>query len=140
MVFKKFAYFLYNLIGLRKQLRIKDAIPFDTITISIFDKSKEGLVKSLEQSCPSTSKEVLEVEGDFCCVCLSMIGGEDTRVLPCMHKFHKVCIERWFNVCRKTCPVCRLVVGEEERCTNKREEQLTEEMVIWFSSFHVAGF
>ncbi|KAJ8624765.1 hypothetical protein MRB53_033295 [Persea americana] len=73
-----------------------------------------------------------------CCVCLSRLrDGEATRRLPCRHLFHTVCVDRWLNLCRKTCPLCRFCVDVE---ILHRREELTEEMVIWFSSFHVAGF
>ncbi|KAF8011416.1 hypothetical protein BT93_J1892 [Corymbia citriodora subsp. variegata] len=86
--------------------------------------------------------------GEVCCVCLSGLkegeaegAGGDVRVLPCMHEFHKACVDRWFDACRRTCPICRFSMeegGGDEGC--RREEELTEEMVIWFSSFHAAGF
>lgn len=73
-----------------------------------------------------------------CCVCLSRFRGkEKISVLPCLHKFHKECIEKWFSSCRKTCPVCRFSMEEDK--FNAREV-LTDEMIIYFSSFHVAGF
>ncbi|KAL6959905.1 hypothetical protein U1Q18_040055 [Sarracenia purpurea var. burkii] len=72
-------------------------------------------------------------------------GGGETRVLACGHEFHRKCVDMWFkDYCRKTCPVCRfLVEDEEEKSLTKgllADSQFTEEMVIWFSSFHVAGF
>ncbi len=131
MVFKKLASFIFNFIGLRRQLRIKDVTSYETMALEVSENA-DGMLKSLGGSSSA--------EGEFCCVCLSRLnGGDDMRVLPCLHKFHKVCIDRWFKVCRKTCPVCRFAMEEKER-SYKREEQLTEEMVIWFSSFHVAGF
>lgn len=79
------------------------------------------------------------LEGELCCVCLSRLNeGEGTRILPCMHEFHKACIGRWLDVCRKTCPVCRFSMADEEK--TRRREELTDEMMIWFSSFHAAGF
>lgn len=81
------------------------------------------------------------LEGELCCVCMSRLNeGEGTRVLPCMHEFHKACIGRWLDVCRKTCPVCRFSMADEENTRRRRREELTEEMMIWFSSFHAAGF
>ncbi|EEF31231.1 nucleic acid binding protein, putative [Ricinus communis] len=137
MVFKKLASFIYNYMSPRRQLRIKDVTSYEATALNVSENSKDGELTSPGGSC---SAETAEAEGEFCCVCLSRLkGGENMRVLPCMHRFHRVCIDRWFNVCRKTCPVCRFAMGQEER-TYKREEQLTEEMVIWFSSFHVAGF
>ncbi|KAL0011049.1 hypothetical protein SO802_006157 [Lithocarpus litseifolius] len=52
----------------------------------------------------------VEVEGEVCCVCLSRLkkGQEEMRILPCLHEFHKICVDRWFNhVCRKTCPITK---------------------------------
>ncbi|PIM97757.1 hypothetical protein CDL12_29772 [Handroanthus impetiginosus] len=87
-----------------------------------------------------------------CAVCLSILEGKTgRRVLPCQHEFHTVCVDRWLSVpCFKnTCPVCRLLIEGDEGDSSSgsdyhkdfmRQECLTDEMVIWFSSFHVAGF
>ncbi|CAM8947888.1 unnamed protein product [Rhodiola kirilowii] len=71
-----------------------------------------------------------------CCVCLSrVVDGQERRALPCEHEFHKECVNRWFDKGRKTCPVFRFSMkGREE------DEEFSEEMVTWFSSFHIAGF
>ncbi|KAM0002587.1 putative transcription factor C2H2 family [Helianthus debilis subsp. tardiflorus] len=77
-----------------------------------------------------------------CCVCLlrfEKARDQERRVLACGHEFHKVCVNKWFDFYRKTCPICRFSVEAEEVKTQKCDE-LTEEMVIWFSSFHVAGY
>ncbi|KAL2254006.1 UNVERIFIED_CONTAM: hypothetical protein Sindi_0195300 [Sesamum indicum] len=82
-----------------------------------------------------------------CAVCLSTLEGENgTRVLPCLHEFHSVCIGRWLATphFKNTCPVCRFPMeqdcNEGDHKRSRRQERFTEEMVIWFSSFHVAGF
>lgn len=93
-----------------------------------------------------------EVVAADCAVCLSSLkGGGGTAVLPCMHEFHGECVERWLAVphFKSTCPICRFSLVEEWWSSNgggevrRRRQQecfFTEEMVIWFSSFHVAGF
>ncbi|KVH92278.1 Zinc finger, RING/FYVE/PHD-type [Cynara cardunculus var. scolymus] len=93
---------------------------------------------------PTNRPQAIEpgLEGESCCVCLLRLEkatDDEKRVLACGHEFHKACVDKWFDVCRKTCPVCRFPVEVEEVKSKKREE-LTEEMVIWFSSFHVAGY
>lgn len=51
-----------------------------------------------------------------CAVCLEgWCGGERTaKEMPCKHRFHGGCIERWLNV-SGSCPVCRYQMPEEER-------------------------
>lgn len=79
----------------------------------------------------------LASEDDLCSVCLSSLikEGGDVKVLPCLHHFHSTCVDKWFNTRHKTCPICRFLVEDDER----KEEELSKEMVIWYSSFHVTG-
>ncbi|XP_075489496.1 uncharacterized protein LOC142528338 [Primulina tabacum] len=85
-------------------------------------------------------------EDKECSICLSSLnGGGDAWILPCLHEFHRVCVERWLGFsCRKTCPICRFPMQdyamEDEKKRDTRQQCFTEDMVIWFSSFHIAGF
>ncbi|KAJ4714141.1 E3 ubiquitin-protein ligase [Melia azedarach] len=137
MALKKLVTFLYNLIILGHQPRIKRAVTSYNASDVVLEKVNIGSAASgsLGRSCLATE----DFEGETCCVCLSRLKEEeDMRVLPCLHRFHRACVDRWFNACTKTCPLCRFSMGEE--VVFHRREVLTDEMVIWFSSFHVAGF
>jgi hypothetical protein len=42
-----------------------------------------------------------------CCVCLEQFKqGEQLRILPCMHRYHCACIDRWLAQ-SAACPVCK---------------------------------
>ncbi|CAO2830665.1 unnamed protein product [Amaranthus hypochondriacus] len=102
--------FIFNIIGLKSNI-----------------KEPKKLIRSSND----------QNDDDLCCVCLSKLikEGEDIKVLPCTHHFHSSCVDRWFDSRRKTCPICRFVVEEE-----RKEEDLSKEMIVWYSSFHVTGF
>jgi hypothetical protein len=83
---------------------------------------------------------------DECRVCLSKFRvGETTRRLPCRHVFHRDCVDRWLLSCKRTCPLCRVYVADENKHpvavkhTTSREA-LADDLVIWFSIVLVPGF
>ncbi|XP_067933276.1 E3 ubiquitin-protein ligase Arkadia-like [Watersipora subatra] len=44
---------------------------------------------------------------DKCTICISEYNtGEHVRRLPCLHLFHRDCVDRWLNS-NKRCPMCR---------------------------------
>lgn len=112
MTLKSLVSLVSNLIGLAEGQRNKDApLP--------------SYITNFNEDC-------------WCCVCLSRLKARDEiRVLPCSHKFHKICVNRWLKGHHKTCPLCRFSLVAEDK--SHRAEIFTEEMLIWFSSFHVAG-
>lgn len=46
-------------------------------------------------------------EDNKCMVCMEIFAaGDELRSLPCMHRYHKRCIDEW--LCRsRTCPICK---------------------------------
>ncbi|KAI9165389.1 hypothetical protein LWI28_013200 [Acer negundo] len=135
MVFKRLVFSLYNFITLGGQ-----PLPGTKAALLSYDVNASSINEGNSNSIsPGGSFVDANFESESCCVCLSRLeDGEDMRVLPCLHKFHKLCVDMWFDACTKTCPLCRFSMVEEEKFL--RKEELTEEMIIWFSSFHVAGF
>ncbi|KAF8021467.1 hypothetical protein BT93_G1799 [Corymbia citriodora subsp. variegata] len=81
------------------------------------------------------SVEVEEGRECECAICLeSVAAGEAAKEMPCKHRFHGGCIERWLGL-HGTCPVCRyeMPVEEGEAC-GKREGG------VWVSfAFGVGG-
>ncbi|KAE9605531.1 hypothetical protein Lal_00024975 [Lupinus albus] len=99
--------------------------------------SLENLFRELGSSKsgqPPASKESIEaipsvgiVESDDlgeCVVCLEEfeVGGV-AKVMPCKHKFHPNCIEKWLGI-HGNCPVCRYQMPVEEKGRDmKRDEE-----------------
>ncbi|CAI0461616.1 unnamed protein product [Linum tenue] len=129
MVFSKLALLLCNCIGR------EDDIFLMVTALNALGSIKEG---GFDPETAGSSSSRIDA-GKCCCVCLSQMEvGDCLRMLPCMHKFHELCITRWLEGYGKTCPLCRFSMGEDKK--PEEEQQLTVEMLIWFSSFHVAGF
>ena len=48
-----------------------------------------------------------------CPICMEdMVAGAVVRTLPCFHRLHKDCIDKWLEV-KKTCPICKTSVSVE---------------------------
>lgn len=79
-----------------------------------------------------------------CRVCLSRIRvGEATRRLPCRHIFHRDCVDRWLLSCKRTCPLCRVYVADDNRhpvAKHTGRDALADDLVVWFSTVLVPGF
>ncbi|KAI3452847.1 hypothetical protein Pfo_009510 [Paulownia fortunei] len=87
-----------------------------------------------------TSVEIVKGENDVeqCVVCLEeWETGEMAKEMPCKHRFHGECIEKWLKICG-SCPVCRYEmpvdedddVGKKTRGENDGERRRRE---IWVS-------
>ncbi|MCO5566586.1 hypothetical protein L7F22_020263 [Adiantum nelumboides] len=78
-----------------------------------------------------------------CPVCLQEIQkSQEVWVLPrCRHLFHRACLDQWLDQEQFTCPVCRSSLVPEEVCKKQqqREQEIAEELLLWFSSTHGAG-
>lgn len=56
-----------------------------------------------------TKKTKFETEeAAQCYICLVEYDeGDDVRILPCHHEFHKKCIDKWLKEIHRVCPLCR---------------------------------
>jgi len=62
--------------------------------------------------------DVESYDEPVCAICLEVIGTE-TRIrrLPCVHVFHKDCLDEWVGRVHMRCPVCRKpFLGRQESC------------------------
>jgi len=52
-------------------------------------------------------REVSHEDGaEACAICLSNLQPNDVfRHIPCRHRFHKACLDRWLTL-KDTCPLC----------------------------------
>jgi hypothetical protein len=56
--------------------------------------------------------EHLPEDKSTCPICLSNYReGEEIRIIPCIHFYHKSCIDEWLRV-SKVCPVCKVPIEE----------------------------
>jgi hypothetical protein len=51
--------------------------------------------------------------GQQCClVCLEVFEeGQNVRLLPCFHQFHKDCVGKWLSI-KADCPVCKVSIRQ----------------------------
>ncbi|XP_057542295.1 E3 ubiquitin-protein ligase MPSR1-like [Amaranthus tricolor] len=80
--------------------------------------------KSAIEALPSV--EIRDGEEGECVICLeeSEIGGF-VKEMPCKHRFHSGCIEKWLGL-HGSCPVCRFKMPIEEEDSGKKNEEERE--------------
>ncbi|GJD10971.1 RING finger protein 165 [Galdieria sulphuraria] len=60
-----------------------------------------------KDNCIKTDTMLFRYVHDFCSICLENYSNSDSlRVLPCLHFFHVVCIDKWLMM-DKACPLCK---------------------------------
>ncbi|KAI5066548.1 hypothetical protein GOP47_0019172 [Adiantum capillus-veneris] len=109
------------------------------------DLALSGLSEEVVKALPLTVYEpnTLNLADMECPVCLCEFQrGQELRLLPlCKHVYHRHCLDKWLDHQRTTCPLCRasLVPEDIAKRQQKREQQLSEEIMFLFSSFHGAS-
>ncbi|KAK7933421.1 hypothetical protein WMY93_004317 [Mugilogobius chulae] len=90
-------------------------------------KAKGKVVR--ESSCGASDSLSSSSTSD-CAICLEKyIDGEELRVIPCAHRFHKKCVDPWL-LQHHTCPHCRHnIIGKSATTTNKKRE--AQAQVVW---------
>ncbi|KAH9607508.1 hypothetical protein KSS87_017438 [Heliosperma pusillum] len=66
------------------------------------------VVESLPLRIYANSPKLQSEEVAQCYICLvEYEEGDDMRILPCRHEFHKKCIDKWLKEIHRVCPLCR---------------------------------
>jgi hypothetical protein len=60
---------------------------------------------------PGSSGEASGVSAE-CMICMCAFrDGDVLRMLPCMHKYHVDCVDRWLDM-KETCPICHTAITQ----------------------------
>ena len=78
-------------------------------------------IPSFNESKSKTKSKTKTPSKNDCPVCLNPIESKDkVQFSGCTHKFHKECLNKWFNVAKKkTCPMCR---AEHQEISNTKQD------------------
>merc|ERR1711879_1129001 len=70
-------------------------------------KKKRGVDQALVERLP-TFEFGENHNPDQCRICLEYYNpGEELRMLPCFHKYHKGCVDTWLTRMSAKCPICK---------------------------------
>ncbi|KAL2532088.1 RING/U-box superfamily protein [Abeliophyllum distichum] len=84
---------------------------------------KEGFIPASKASIESLPVVPITEPGLECPICLSEFEvNQDVKQMPCNHKFHSDCINKWLGI-HGSCPFCRYKMPEEE----KKEETVSDD-------------
>ncbi|CAA2983618.1 E3 ubiquitin- ligase RING1-like [Olea europaea subsp. europaea] len=84
---------------------------------------KEGPLPASKASIEAMPAVKITEPGSECPICLTEyeLNGE-VKEMPCKHKFHSDCIDKWLRV-NGSCPVCRYNMPVEEKKETGSEEE-----------------
>lgn len=73
-----------------------------------------------------SGEHVVSSEYSQCVICMSAYEvGDSIRILPCLHRFHKMCVDEWLlKHSTPTCPICRF---DPRSCEDHVVEEVVDE-------------
>ena len=109
-------------VGLLRLLLAKEASVVATALLSGGGRSDSGSNSGSDRNdtigigqCDSCDLPSNEPDSSSCSICMAEFDeGEDVRLLPCIHQFHCVCIDKWLATDVR-CPMCKtpITVGDD---------------------------
>lgn len=94
--------------GYEELLRLDE----DTIRVGVRRDRLEQLPTHIYHARASDEMQSNENSNNACRICFEDYQeGDIIRTLPCMHKFHKNCIDQWFRN-HHDCPICKYDVNQ----------------------------
>ncbi|KAL3501425.1 hypothetical protein ACH5RR_035874 [Cinchona calisaya] len=110
--------------------------------------SKDGQPPASKASIEAMPEvEITSEAGEECVICLEEwevggIGGRVVKEMPCKHRFHGECIEKWLSL-HGSCPVCRYKMpvedNDDDKCTKHGENGGRMRRGIWVSFAYSSG-
>ncbi|KAK7269818.1 hypothetical protein RIF29_22571 [Crotalaria pallida] len=74
-----------------------------------------------------------DADADACVFCQNTFkDGDQVRMLPCRHVFHRRCFDGWLHHLKFNCPLCRSPLVSDERVA-LTEARVGRELASWFS-------
>jgi hypothetical protein len=72
-------------------------------------------------------KELSETKAEACAVCWHEFSVKEELVtLPCLHTYHKECVDQWFCDEKLICPYCRKETAKFIEGEQSYEDQIKE--------------
>eukprot|EP00972_Heterocapsa_arctica_P019839 2927936-Heterocapsa_arctica.AAC.1 len=75
-------------------------------------RRKDIKARTTRFRCAAIAESAEEADNE-CTICRDKFQiGEHLKVLPCLHKYHTDCVDKWLGQ-SGTCPVCKLDIMDE---------------------------
>ena len=71
----------------------------------------------LKQVAVNKKRSMIELKSpvdEICSICIESVKNKRVKILPCGHRYHVSCINKWLNSKKNTCAKCRCVVDSSK--------------------------
>eukprot|EP00750_Incisomonas_marina_P032056 INCI8796.1.p1 GENE.INCI8796.1~~INCI8796.1.p1 ORF type:complete len:432 (+),score=63.71 INCI8796.1:150-1445(+) len=128
--------------GLQMLATLRDSTETDSRSSNNQEADNAETMETLSEN-PTPNCSTLTImagkKDDVCSICFEAMVGESCTQLPCLHVYHRACIDKWLGM-RNTCPTCRHALPTDdaefnERIRREREAALHQRHIAntWYS-------